>query len=188
MIEPRWLFPQATHPENYPPAHRSFHSTVDSFFFLPLSYNAVHVYYIFIVKTKNYYILRDTLLKFFPFRFRLLLALYILDLKKKEKMVVSTESASGPPKSRKKRPAGSKSRRSSSSSSSCSSSADKQPEAYLYDQPRNIAESLQVVNEEDHLYDVVKPRGELVGDQQNTYQNLVMSSDSRAVYQNMDDM
>jgi hypothetical protein len=58
----------------------------------------------------------------------------------------------------------------------------------LYDQPRNIAESLQVVNEEDHLYDVVKPRGELVGDQQNTYQNLVMSSDSRAVYQNMDDM
>lgn len=33
MIEPRWLFPQATHPENYPPAHRSFHSTVDSFFF-----------------------------------------------------------------------------------------------------------------------------------------------------------
>lgn len=36
------------------------------FFFLPLSYNAVHVYYIFIVKTKNYYILRDTLLKFFP--------------------------------------------------------------------------------------------------------------------------
>jgi len=94
-------------------------------------------------------------------------------------MVVSTES-SGPPKSRKKRPAGSKSRRSSSAS------ADKQPEAYLYDQPRNIAESLQVVNEEDHLYDVVKPRGEPVGD--NTYQNVVLSSDSRAVYQNMDDM
>jgi hypothetical protein len=99
-------------------------------------------------------------------------------------MVVSTES-SGPPKSRKKRPAGSKSRRSSSSSAF----ADKQqPEAYLYDQPRNIAESLQVVNEEDHLYDVVKPRGEPVGD--NTYQNVVLSSesDSRAVYQNMDDM
>ena len=96
-------------------------------------------------------------------------------------MVVSTES-SGPPKSRKKRPAGSKSRRSSSSSSAVEKN---QPEAYLYDQPRNIAESLQVVNEEDHLYDVVKPRGEPVGD--NTYQNVVLS-DSRAVYQNMDDM
>ena len=137
-------------------------------------------------KTKNY--INGHVVEILSIRFRLLLALYILDLKKKEKMVVSTESASGPPKSRKKRPAGSKSRRSSSSSCSSSAAADKQPEAYLYDQPRNISESLQVVNEEDHLYDVVKPRGEAVGDQQNTYQNLVMSSDSRAVYQNMDDM
>lgn len=87
-------------------------------------------------------------------------------------MVVSTEST-GPTKSKKKRPAGSKSRRSSSSS---------KQDAYLYDQPRSIVESRQVVNEEDHLYDVVKPRG-MVED--STYQNL---PDGRAVYQNMDDM
>lgn len=96
-------------------------------------------------------------------------------------MVVSTES-SGPPKTRKKRPTGSKSRRSSSSCSAASDVANNQQDAYLYDQPRNVAESLHEVSEEDHLYDVVKPRGEPVGD--NTYQNI----DSRAVYQNMDDI
>lgn len=96
-------------------------------------------------------------------------------------MVVSTES-SGPPKTRKKRPAGSKSRRSSSSCSAAPDVANNQQDAYLYDQPRNTAESLQEISEEDHLYDVVKPRGEPVGD--NTYQNI----DSRAVYQNTDDM
>lgn len=90
-------------------------------------------------------------------------------------MVVSTEST-GPTKSKKKRPAGSKSRRSSSSSSS-------KQEAYLYDQPRSIAETHKIVNEEDHLYDVVRPRGPMLGD--STYQNV---HDSRAVYQNMDDM
>ncbi len=95
-------------------------------------------------------------------------------------MVVSTESSTGPTKSKKKRPAGSsKSRRSSSSSKE-----KQQQEAYLYDQPRSIAEVHQVVNEEDHLYDVVRPRGPLVAD--STYQNVV--ADSRAVYQNMDDM
>lgn len=84
-------------------------------------------------------------------------------------MVVSTEST-GPTKSKKKRPAGSKSRRST------------KQEAYLYDQPRScVTENRQVVNEHDHLYDVVKPRG-LVED--STYQNVT----SAAVYQNMDDM
>ena len=90
-------------------------------------------------------------------------------------MVVSTESSTGPTKSKKKRPAG------SSSKSRRSSTKEKQQEAYLYDQPRSIAEVHQVVNEEDHLYDVVRPRGA-----DSTYQNVV--ADSRAIYQNMDDM
>lgn len=43
--------------------------------------------------------------------------------------------------------------------------------------------------EDDHLYDVVRPRGGVVSathEEDGTYQNLV--TDDRAVYQNMDDL
>lgn len=85
-------------------------------------------------------------------------------------MVVSAE-ATGPTKSKKKRPTGSKSRRSS----------NVKVDTHLYDQPRNASEKCRVVNDEDHLYDVVKPR-----QGNDVYQNVV--SDSQAVYQNMDEM
>ena len=85
-------------------------------------------------------------------------------------MVVSTE-ASGPTKNKKKRPTGSKSRR----------STNIKVDTHLYDQPRNAGEKCRAVIEEDHLYDVVKPRPD-----NDVYQNVL--PDSQAVYQNMDGM
>lgn len=80
-----------------------------------------------------------------------------------------------------------KSSKKSSSTGSTKSRRSKQhkPEVY-YDQPRNVVEEVTgtaaVLVDGDHLYDVVRPR-----DDNNTYQNM-MTTDQRAVYQNLDDM
>ena len=55
-----------------------------------------------------------------------------------------------------------------------------------YDKPRRSKhQHKRVVLEDDHLYDVVRPRG--IDDDANTYQNIV-APEAMAVYQNMDDL
>lgn len=59
-------------------------------------------------------------------------------------------------------------------------------EQHHYDRPRRSKQHKRVVVEEDHLYDVVRPRA--VEEEGNTYENVAVPSDSLAVYQNMDDL
>lgn len=110
-------------------------------------------------------------------------------------MVVSTatETCVQPPsgktsKSKKSKRSSSSGNKSRTKSSSSSKSAQ-QAETY-YDQPRHAADTVthKLSSVDDHLYDVVRPRGNgAEDDAQNTYQN-VTAADQRAVYQNLDDM
>ena len=63
---------------------------------------------------------------------------------------------------------------------------DGDQEQHHYDRPRRSKQHKRVAIEEDHLYDVVRPRN--VEEDGNTYQNVVVANESMAVYQNMDDL
>lgn len=57
-------------------------------------------------------------------------------------------------------------------------------EQHHYDRPRRSRHQKRAIAvEDDHLYDVVRPRGD---EDANTYQNVVVAEP--AVYQNMDDL
>lgn len=109
-------------------------------------------------------------------------------------MVVSTatETCVQQPPSSGKTSKSKKTKRSSSSGKSRTKSSSKsaqQAETY-YDQPRHASDTVthKLSSVDDHLYDVVRPRGNGAEDDgQNTYQN-VTAGDQRAVYQNLDDM